>query len=276
MDLSTIIGIVSGLGCIIFAIAQGSGLATFMHLPSILIVIGGASAATLINFPLPEVMKMVGIAMKVVMSPSFDPASRIPDLIEYADKTRRQGLLSLESSVDEIEDEFLKLGLHLIIDGTDSNEVRDIMETEVEYLAMRHKRAQQLFLAMAKYLPGFGMIGTLIGLIAMLKTMSDPSTIGPSMAVALITTFYGALLANLIFMPIAGKLKTRTEDEKLMRRIILEGIIMIQAQANPRFINQKLLAYLAPKVRETIQTAEEQETETEDAEAAGEETAVTA
>ena len=258
MDISTLIGIVSGVGCIIFAIVQGSGLGTFIHIPSMLIVVGGSFAATLINFPLPDVLKMVGAAMKVLFSPSFDPTAPVPEMVSYAEKTRREGLLSLEDSIEDIEDEFLRAGMRLIIDGTEPDEVRDIMETEIEYLSARHKRAQQLFLAMAKYLPGFGMIGTLIGLIAMLKTMNDPSTIGPSMAVALITTFYGALLANLVFMPIAGKLKTRTEDETLMRRIILEGILMIQAQVNPRFIGQKLLVFLPPKMRETAQERKDQ------------------
>ncbi len=269
MDISTLIGIISGIGCIVFAIMQGSGLGTFIHLPSMLIVIGGSLAATLINFPLPEVLKMVSAAMKVVMSPSFDPTAPVPNLVTYAEKNRREGLLSLEDSLDDIEDDFLRSGMRLIIDGTDPDEVREIMETELEYLAARHKRAQQLFLAMAKYLPGFGMIGTLIGLIAMLKTMNDPATIGPSMAVALITTFYGALLANLIFMPIAGKLKTRTEDESLMRRIVLEGIIMIQAQTNPRFISQKLLVYLPPKMREAAQESRSQGAKATNEEATG-------
>ena len=258
MDTSTLIGIVSGIGCIAFAIMQGGGITTFINLPGMLIVMGGASAATLINFPLPEVLKMVSAAMKVVISPSFDPTGPVPEMISYAEKARREGLLSLEDVAEDIEDDFMRSGLRLIIDGTEPDEVREIMETELEYLASRHKRAQQLFLAMAKYLPGFGMIGTLIGLIAMLKTMNDPSTIGPSMAVALITTFYGALLANLVFMPIAGKLKMRTEDEALMRRIILEGIIMIQAQINPRFIGQKLMIYLPPKMRESAQARERQ------------------
>ena len=158
--------------------------------------------------------------------------------------------------VESMEDPFLRSGMRLIIDGTDPEEVRDIMETELEYLEGRHKRGQQLFLAMAKYSPGFGMIGTLIGLISMLKAMDDPASIGPSMAVALITTFYGALMANLFFMPIAGKLKTRTEDETLMKRIVLEGIIMIQSQTNPRYIGQRLASHLPPRLRESAQQME--------------------
>ena len=251
MDITTLVGFLTGTGCIVFAIMLGSGPGTFIHVPSMLIVMGGTFAATLINFPLAEILRMTKVVIKVLKSDALDPALPIPILIACAEKSRQQGLLSLEDSVDEINDEFLKLGMRLIIDGTEPGEVRDIMETELEYLAERHKGGQQLFLAMAKYSPAFGMVGTLIGLIAMLKSMSDPASIGPSMAVALITTFYGAVLANLVFMPIAGKLKARSAEESLMRRIILEGILMIQAQVNPRYIGQKLVAYLPPKWRET-------------------------
>ena len=250
MDLTTIIGIVSGIGCLLFAILLGAGIVTFIHIPSMLITVGGTFAATLINFPLPEIMRISKAAIKVLKSPTFDPSIPIPLIISYAEKARQSGLLSLEDEMESIEDPFLSLGTRLIIDGTDPEEVRDVMETEMEYLEVRHKRGQQLFLAMAKYAPGFGMIGTLIGLISMLKAMDDPASIGPSMAVALITTFYGALMANLVFMPIAGKLRTRTEDESLMNRIILEGIIMIQAQTNPRYIGQKLISHIPPKLRE--------------------------
>jgi len=257
MDITTLIGLVSGIGCIAFAISLGSGLRTFIHIPSMLIVVGGTFAATLINFPLPEILKIAKAAIKVLKSESLDPSASVPVIVSYAEKSRQEGLLSLESSVDEVEDDFLRTGLRLIVDGNDPEDVRDTMETELEYLEERHKRGQQLFLAMAKYSPGFGMIGTLIGLIAMLQSMDDPTTIGPAMAVALITTFYGAFMANLVFMPIAGKLKARTADESLMRRITLEGIIMIQAQVNPRYIGQKLLAYLPPKLRESAMQKDE-------------------
>ena len=251
MDITTLLGFLSGIGCLLFAILLGTGLGTFIHIPSMLIVVGGTLSATLINFPLPEVLKIVSAAIKTFKSDALDPLAPIPTMIAAAETTRKEGLLSLENGVDDIKDDFLKLGMRLIIDGTDPEEVRGILETELECLEERHNRAQQLFLAMAKYSPGFGMIGTLIGLIAMLKNMDDPSSIGPSMSVALITTFYGAVLANLIFMPIAGKLKARTADESLMRRIVLEGILMIQAQTNPRYISQKLVAYLPPKWRES-------------------------
>ncbi|MBD3182249.1 motility protein A [Candidatus Poribacteria bacterium] len=256
MDITTLIGVIGGVGCILFAIFQGSGLATFVHIPSLLITVGGTFAATLINFPMAEILKISNAAIKVLKSPNFDAARPIPDLITFAEKARQGGLLSLENEIENIDDEFLVMGLNLVIDGTSPNDVRDIMETEIDYMLERHRKGQQLFLAMAKYSPGFGMIGTLIGLIAMLKTMNDPSTIGPSMSVALMTTFYGALMANLVCMPIAGKLKARTSDELLMRNIIMEGIIMIQAQSNPRFVAKVLVSYLPPKQREAVLNAE--------------------
>lgn len=259
MDITTLVGILSGLGCIFFAIFLGAGIKPFVHIPSLMITAGGTLAATLINFPLPEILKIWKTAIKVLKSHEFDPSAPIPLMMSYADKARREGLLSLEDDLDEIEDEFLKSGMRLVIDGTDPEEVRDTMEIELAYLEDRHNRGQRLFLAMAKYSPAFGMIGTLIGLISMLGSMDDPSTIGPSMAVALLTTFYGALMANLVFMPIAGKLKTRTADEALMRRIILEGVLMIQAQASSRYIGQKLVSYLPPRLREAVLQKKNQE-----------------
>ena len=252
MDLATIIGIVSGIGCILFGILLGSSLSTFINVPSFLTTVGGTVAATLMSFPLPEVLKMFKVAIKVIKTGEYNTSGMIYSLVSYAEKARQSGLLSLESEVENVPDEFLKTGMRLIIDGTDPDEIRDTLETELACLSSRHKRAQDLFLTLAKYSPAFGMIGTLIGLIAMLKTMSDPSTIGPSMALSLITTFYGSIMANMIFTPIAGKLKTRTADEVLVKQAIIEGMIMIQAQSNPRFIRQKLVVFLPPDMRDTI------------------------
>lgn len=249
MDIATLIGIIGGLGCILYGMISGAGLRTFIDIPSVMITVGGTFAAILINFPLPEVLKITKAAIKVIKSQQFDPSASIPIIIRYAEKARQQGLLSLEGEVEQLDDEFLKMGMRLIIDGTDPDYVRDILETELDYLGDRHKKGQLLFLSIAKYAPAFGMIGTLIGLISMLRKLNDPSSIGPSMAVALITTYYGALMAYLVAQPIAGKLKTRTEDESLMRRITIEGILMIQAQINPRYISQKLVTYLPPKLR---------------------------
>jgi len=251
MDIATIIGIIGGLGCILYGMIGGSGIRAFIDTPSIMITVGGTLAATLINFPLSEILKIWKTAFKVLKSHEFDPSIPIPLIISYAERARQDGLLSIEDSVGNLEDKFFKLGMRLIIDGTSLEQVTEIMEIEIAYLEERHSRGQRLFTTMAKYSPAFGMVGTLIGLISMLKQIDDPSTIGPSMAVALMTTFYGAIMAYLVFMPIAGKLKARTSDEVLMRRIILEGILMIQAQVNPRYISQKLAAFLPPGLRES-------------------------
>jgi len=252
MDIATIVGILSGIGFVLFGILLGSSIGTFINIPSLLITVGGSVAATLMAFPLPEILKISKITIKVIKAGEHNAIETIQTLIAYAEKSRRLGLLSLESEIDEVKDDFLRTGMRLVIDGANPEEIRDILETEIEFMSSRHKRAQDLFLTLAKYAPAFGMIGTLIGLIAMLKTMNDPSTIGPSMAVSLITTFYGSIMANLFCMPIAGKLKTRTADEILVKRAIIEGVIMIQAQVNPRFINQKLVTFLPPAMRESI------------------------
>lgn len=253
MDIATIIGLASSFGCVLFGIVVGgAGVTTFINIPSLLITVGGTIAATLIAFPLPEFLKVFKVSMKILKSPQFNAAVTIPLLVSYSEKSRQQGLLSLENEIENVKDEFLKTGMRLVIDGTAPEEVRDVLENELDVLAMRHKRAQELFLTIGKFAPAFGMIGTLIGLIAMLKTMSDPSTIGPAMAVSLITTLYGSLMANILCLPVAGKLKTRTADELLMKRVIIEGLLMIQAQANPRFIAQKLVTFLPPSLRVSV------------------------
>ena len=252
MDIATIIGVLSGIGCVLFGILLGSSIGTFINVPSLLITVGGAIAATLMAYPLPEVLRIFKVTLKVIRTNEYNATNIINSLISYAERARQIGLLSLEGEIENVKDDFLRTGMMLIVDGTNQDEIRDILETEIEFMSSRHKRAQDLFLTMAKYAPAFGMIGTLIGLIAMLKTMNDPSTIGPSMAVSLITTFYGSLMANLFCMPIAGKLKTRTADEVLVKRAIIEGVIMIQAQTNPRFISQKLITFLPPTIRESV------------------------
>jgi chemotaxis protein MotA len=252
MDIATIVGIFTGIACILFGIFIGSSITTFINIPSLLITVGGTFAATLMAFPLPEVLKMFKVALKVIRINEFSASEIILSLISYAEKARQSGLLSLEGEVENVKDDYLRTGMRLIIDGTDPEEIRNILETEIDCMSSRHKRAQELFITLAKYSPAFGMIGTLIGLIAMLKTMNDPSTIGPSMAVSLITTFYGSIMANLLFTPVAGKLKTRTADEVLVKNAIIEGLIMIQAQSSPRFIRQKLVAFLPPSMRESV------------------------
>jgi chemotaxis protein MotA len=252
MDISTVLGIVAGIGCIMVAIFLGGDIFGFINIPSLMIVAGGTIAATLINYPLPKVLSVFGVLKNAFFAKEHSPIEIINLIVQLASKARREGLINLENSLEEMDEDFLKRGLQLAADGVDPRILRNIMETELDYLRERHEFGQDLFNAMAKYSPAFGMIGTLIGLIQMLRNLDDPTTIGPSMAVALITTFYGALFANLIFIPIAGKLKARSDEEILYRQIILEGVLLIQAGDNPRMIAENLKVFLPPKMRSQL------------------------
>ncbi len=251
MDLATILGIVTGLGLIFMAIFQGAGLSTYIDIPSVLITVGGTFAATLINYPLGDMIGLMGVIKKSFLHKEISPAEVIDSIVQLAERARREGILALESSIESLEDEFLQTGIRLAVDGIEADIIRDVLETELSYLEGRHKHGQSILEALGAYAPAFGMIGTLIGLVAMLKNMDDPSAIGPGMAVALLTTFYGAFMANLIFLPLAGKLKVRSQQELLIKELIIEGVMSIQSGDNPRIIEQKLQAFLSPKLRRT-------------------------
>jgi chemotaxis protein MotA len=251
MDIATVLGIISGFSLIIIAITMGGGITLFINVPSIMIVLGGTIAATLINFPLKQVIGVMGVVKKAFSQKRDEPADYIPILVDFATKARREGVLALEAAADTIEDEFLETGVHLAVDGTEPNLVKDILETEMDNLSERHRMGASIMDAMGAYAPALGMIGTLIGLIQMLQQLDDPKSIGPAMAVALVTTFYGALLANIVFIPIAGKLKTRSSEEIMKRELILHGINLIQTGENPRILEQKLNAFLPPKYRKS-------------------------
>ena len=225
----------------------------FIHVPSILIVLGGTFAATLINYPLQSVLAVSKILKNVFMEKSKDPNEIIKILVDLAETARREGLLALEDTAYQMDDDFLKKGILLIVDGTDPELVRTILETELAFLEDRHRTGQSIFETMGALAPAFGMIGTLIGLIQMLKNLQDPDAIGPGMAVALITTFYGALLSNFVFVPIAGKLKVRSNEEILLKEVMVEGMLSIQAGENPRIIEEKLKAFLSPKLRSSLE-----------------------
>lgn len=249
MDIGTIIGIIAAYGLIIMAI--GTQLILFVNVPSALVVIGGTLGATMVNFPLGRVIGAVNVAKNAFLVKKNDPSLMIQELIEYAGKARKEGILVLESVVGSIKDEFLAKGIQLAVDGLEPKFIQKIMETEIQFIEDRHKQGAEVFTTMAALAPAFGLIGTLVGLVLMLQSMDDPSSIGPSMAVALITTFYGAVLANTLFVPIAGKLKTRSKEELLVKELVLEGIMSIASGDNPRIMEQKLNAFLAPKLRKS-------------------------
>ncbi len=170
-------------------------------------------------------------------------------LVSFAEKARREGILALENSMAEIQDDFIRSGLRLAVDGVEPELIKDILHTELAFIEDRHRNGQAIFDYMGAAAPAFGMIGTLVGLVKMLQNLSDPNAIGPAMAIALLTTMYGAVIANVIFIPVAGKLKMRTAEEILLKEVAIEGVMSIQSGDNPRILEQKLLAFLAPSVR---------------------------
>lgn len=249
MDLATIIGLVMAFGLCLAAILIGGGIGPFIDVPSLLIVVGGTIGAGLINFPLGHMISAVGVAKHAVLFKPDSPQERIAMMVEFSNKARREGVLSLESELERVDDKFMTTGLQLVVDGQETSALNEILRTEIDFLMDRHKTGADIFITLAAFAPALGLIGTLIGLVQMLQSMDDPSSIGPAMAVALLTTFYGAVLANLIFTPIAGKLKTRSSEEVLLRELTLEGIVAIANGDNPRLVEQKLQAFLAPKLR---------------------------
>ena len=259
LDLATIIGIIFGIVLLLSAILAEGNLNSFWSISSIMIVLGGTTASTLINYPLSQVIgtfKVLGIAFRNTES---SPAEVIGSLVKFTEKARREGLLALEMEAETLDEPFLKKGIQLIVDGTDPELVRKILETELNFVEERHRQGAQIFENMGASAPAFGMIGTLIGLILMLRNLDDPAAIGPGMAVALLTTFYGSLLANLLFIPIAGKLKIRSNEEILNKELMLEGILSIQAGENPRIVAEKMKAFLNPQDRKRLENKDERD-----------------
>jgi len=247
MDIATVIGIVAGVTLVLMAII--SNIVLFINVPSMLIVVGGTIGATLINFPLGDVMGVLKTVKNAFLHKEKPPTEIIEMIVEFATAARREGILALESRAEDAGDPFLEKSIHLAVDGTAPELIKDILTTELAFLEERHSLGQGVFISMGTFAPAFGMIGTLIGLIQMLATLDDPSTIGAGMAVALLTTLYGALIANLFCMPIAGKLKVRTRMEMLVKEVIIEGILSIQSGDNPRVVEQKLMAFIPPSMR---------------------------
>lgn len=252
MDIATLAGIIAGISFIVAGIMMSGDLGNFYDAPSIMITLGGTLAATLISYPIKNIIGIFRVTKNLFFTKAKDPNGIIRQIIELANIARKEGLLALEEAAYKLEDPFMQKGILLIVDGTDPELVRNIMETELTFMEERHSQGQAVFETMASLAPAFGMIGTLIGLINMLKKLDDPSSVGPNMAVALVTTFYGSILANLFFTPMANKLKHRSAQEMLYKEIMLEGILSIQAGENPRIIEEKLKAFLSPQEREAL------------------------
>jgi len=247
VDIATIIGIVVAFGLVVSAI--GGGISSFIDPPSMLIVLGGTIGVLLVGYPLNKCLGVIGVVMKTFMYKVDKGADVIAKLVELAQTVRKDGILALESEVGNIENQFMAKGLQMAIDGQEPAAIEDILYMEMDKVAERHTLGADMLTAIGTYAPSMGMIGTLVGLVLMLQNMSDPSSIGPSMSIALLTTFYGALLANIIALPMSGKLKARSKEELLIHEIILVGIQSLVAGENPRVMEQKLMGYLPPKER---------------------------
>lgn len=250
MDIATLLGYILGA---IFAIVIGIGpsnLILFADTASIMIVVGGGLAATMISLPMEFVTNSVKVMKHVFIHKADSPVDLIKRMVEFAEIARRDGILALENVTDTIQDPFLVKGVQLAVDGTDPELIDQIMNTELENIETRHTDGKKVFDLMNKYLPAWGMIGTLIGLIKMLSGgMDDPGALTQGMAVALITTFYGAVLANYLVGPIGDKLAIRNAEEMLLKQIVLRGVMSIQSGDNPRIVEQKLKIFLAPGLR---------------------------
>lgn len=248
-DLLTPIGITLGFVMLFLAIATrgGENAATFVDVSSIFIVIGGLLASLLITFN-KEQIKVTG---KVMREAFHQNDQRLPELIDLfvqlSERARREGILALENELDDVEDPFIRKGIHLAVDGIEPEVINDIMNAEITAMEERQYRGRQIIEKSAEYAPAWGMIGTLVGLVLMLTTLEDPESLGPSMAVALLTTLYGTVLANLVFIPMASKLESKTDEDIFLKQIIIEGVIGVQSGQNPRILEEKLSAFLSEK-----------------------------
>ena len=251
MDLATIVGLVAAFGLMISAIMQGGSLMIFIDIPSMIIVIGGTIGTALVNFPFGDILSAFKVVRNAFFHKASSPVDTIAKLITYAGKARKEGILSLQSVMKEIDDDFFRKGLLMAVDGQEPEALRNMLEKEIEYVMERHEKGQEIFMTFAAISPAMGMIGTLIGLVQMLQNMSDPSSIGPAMAVALLTTFYGAVIANIVATPLAGKLKIRSASEVLNKTLVTEGMTSILEGENPRLMEQRLHAFVAPAERES-------------------------
>ena len=258
MDIATVIGLVAAFGLVVWGIMLGGSLSQFWDAPSAAIVIGGTVAVLLVCFPLAKVMGLFKILQKTMFATPQDPSAVIEKMVRYAERARREGMLALEEESEEETDEFLRKGLRLAVDGTDPQLLEKILETDVGQIESRHKEGKSILDAGGTFAPAFGMIGTLIGLVNMLAALEDPSSIGAGMATALITTFYGAVLANAVFLPLASKLEVRSAEEILVKEMIIDGIMAIQSGDSPRIVEEKLKSFLSPTQRQLVEDGKQQ------------------
>jgi len=252
MDIATIIGVILGFAVILSAIVSGGGWKMFLNVPSLGITIGGMFCATLIHFSLHQLLGIFSIVKKTLITKIMTPADLTQKMVDFAAINRRDGALALEKEIQNIDNPFFTKSLQMLIDGQEADEIRNSLELEIDNLGDRHEVGKKILEYMGSAAPAFGMIGTLIGLIQMLKNLSDPSGIGMGMATALLTTFYGAFAANLLFLPLAGKLGIYSKAEATSMEMIVEGICAIAKGQNPTAVREKLHSFISHSKREEV------------------------
>jgi chemotaxis protein MotA len=251
MDLSTIIGLVAAFGCVIIALYMdgGSIQELFAHASALILTIGGALGAAMLSFPLHATLSLPKLFVKAFVSSKENLEETIDNLVKMADKARRDGLLSLEEDAKKIEDEFMRKGVMLVVDGVDAQQVRAILESDSKLMGHRHGVGIGLLAAMGGYGPTLGIIGTVMGLINVLKQLSEPEKLGEAIGAAFLATLWGIMSANLLWLPIAAKLRSKSQEEMEVRALMTEGVLSLQAGENPRILREKLISFLPPSKR---------------------------
>jgi len=252
VDIATIIGVLFGLVVVIGSIIAGGGAMAFVHIPSLAITMGGMLCATMIHFSLPQFLAIFSIVKKTIVTKIPSSSELIQKMVNYAAINRRDGALALEQEIQNVNDMFFVKGLQMLVDGQDSENIRELMSLEIQYLQDRHSTGKKILEFMGAAAPAFGMIGTLIGLVQMLRNLDSPESIGAGMAVALLTTFYGAFAANLILIPLAGKLGIYSKAEVTAMEMITEGICAIAQGENPTAVREKMQAFISHSRREEV------------------------
>lgn len=255
MDLGTIIGLIAGIGVVAYGMLSGGDVSSYIDVPSMIITIGGGVCANMAGFPLVDSIKALKVLSLIFKEPKSSAMSTISTLVELSQKARREGLLALESAQSELKDDFLKKAMELVVDGIEAEIVKTTMQLDIDSMAVRHQNAQAYFKGLAGQFPAWGLIGTLLGLINLLKALDDPSAIGPAMALALVTTFYGSILANFVCAPIINKLGGNSAEEIRLREMMMEGVLSIQSGENPRLMEHKLKTFLSPDQRAQYEAA---------------------
>jgi len=249
MDLGLLFGFFGTWAIICWAILAGGSVLVFVDIPSTILVLGGTFTVMFFTYRVMHLKKLFAVIRRAVFPPAYSVEKLIEDMVSYAEIARRDGILSLENTTKNIKDQFIVRGIQMAVDGSDPELIDQVMSSELDNLATRHELGKAMLDSGSKYAPALGMIGTLVGLVIMLKNMNDPSKIGPGMAVAILTTLYGALIANAVCGPLADRLARSSSEELLYKTIIIKGVMAIQSGDNPRVVEQKLRAFLPPSMR---------------------------